>query len=130
MFDGALDGFSVKSNITWLDFRLEVADKLLVPVAELNLGYKFTTDAQGRTPNALRSTVHFIEMITEAKHGLAEANKGRRKKGKPFKVEIFDLDTGKSKEKGQKAKKGGAKSGKGKKKVSCFGTETGRFTDG
>ena len=101
MFNGALDSFSVKSNGTWLNFRLKVADKLLIPIAELNLGYKFTVDAQGQLPNALRSTVHFIEMITEAKDGLAEAYKGRRKKGKPFKAEIFDLDTRTLKEKGQ-----------------------------
>jgi hypothetical protein len=59
MFDGALDSFSVKSNVTWHNFRMKVADKLLIPIAELNLGYKFTTaDAQEQLPNALRSTVH------------------------------------------------------------------------
>ena len=123
MHDGALDSFSVQSDIKWIDFRFTVADKLDLRVAELNLGYKFSTEAQGRTPNALRTSLHFIEMILEAKNRLVEANntKGAKKKGrsqaKPFKIEILNLDAGKLKE---KAKKSGAKPGKGKKKVSLL----------
>ena len=117
MHDGALDGFSVDSDITWLDFQFLVAEKLLIPVADLNLGYKFTTDAQGRTPNALRSSIHFIEMIGAAKECLEEGNKGKgsKKKRKLFKVEILDLDAGKVKDRGQKGKKGTGKAKKGKK---------------
>lgn len=119
MHDGALDGFSVPSDIKWIDFQFTVVDKLLLRITELNLGYKFSTDAQGRTPNALRTSLHFIEMISEAKSRLAEASKakGAKKKGKPFKIEILDLDAGKPKE---KAKRRSAKPGKGKKKVSLL----------
>jgi hypothetical protein len=105
--DGAMDSFSVNSDITWLDLRLQIAERLVVAAADLNLGYKFTTDARSKAPNRLATHVQCIEMLQEAREGLVAQNelKGKGKKAaKPFKVEIVNLDAGKGKE---KAKSGG-----------------------
>jgi hypothetical protein len=46
--------------------------------------------------------------------------KGGKKKSKPFKVVIFNLDAGKEKERAKKGNGKTAKAGKGKRKVSLF----------
>ena len=119
MYDGALDSFSMQSDTTWFDFQFAVAEKLMVPVAALKLGYKFTTDAKGQAPNNLGNTRNFVNMIIAAKEGLEESRKanGKGKKSKPFKVEIIDRGALEAKD---KAKKASVKGGKGKKKVISF----------
>src|SRR5271154_4027713 len=107
--DGAMESFVVKSNITWLDLRLQVSERLVISATNLNLGYKFTTDARAKAPNRLSTHVQCIEMIQEAREGLA-ANNASKAKGKanvkPFKVEIINLNAGKDKEKSKQAKQG------------------------
>jgi len=114
--DGALDTFSVKSSITWLSFKLKIADILLIEPTDLNLAYKFTTDARTQAPNRLKTLSNFIEMIQEARQGLEASKRAKptAKRAKAFKVEVIDLDAGKRKE---KRKKAGGKAAKGKKKV-------------
>jgi hypothetical protein len=118
--DGAIDTLTVESTITWNDLRCELAEKMYISAAKLNLGYKFTTDTRNSAPNRLSSTVHYIEMMDAAKEGLDAFNKAKAKgkimKVKAFKVEIIDLDGGKGKEK-QKA--AATKNSKKSKKV-CY----------
>jgi hypothetical protein len=114
--DGAIDTLTVKSTVTWNDLRCELAEKMFIPAAKLNLGYKFTTDTRNSAPNRLSSSVHCIEMMDAAMQGLDAFNKakakGKNMKVKAFKVEIIDLDGGKAKEKERKATKRSKKSRK------------------
>ena len=100
--DGAMDSFAVPSDITWLDFRIKVANRLVKSASNLNLGYKFTTHARAKAPNRLASHVQCIEMLLEAREALAVYNAKGKKATKPFKVEIMDLDAGKTNQKGSK----------------------------
>jgi hypothetical protein len=108
--DGAMDSFTVNSDVTWLDLQLKIAQRLVIAANELNLGYKFTTDARSKAPNRLASHVQCIEMIVEAREGLAaqeELKLKGKKSAKPFKVEIVNLDAGKGKEKAKSLGKSG-----------------------
>jgi hypothetical protein len=101
--DGAMDTLVIKSNVSWMDLRFQLADAMVKPVSQLNLGYKYSTDARNMAPNRLANAVHLLELIEGAKDGLeamARAKSKARangKKPKPFKVEITDLDARKDK---------------------------------
>jgi hypothetical protein len=116
-----MDTLIMKSNITWTELHFQLAEKMVKPVSQLILGYKFSTDARNRAPNHLSSGVHLLELIEGAKVGLAVVATAKAKpKGKPpkpFKVEIVDLGVGKEKE--LKGKKASGSKGAKHKKVRC-----------
>jgi hypothetical protein len=117
-----MDTLVIKSNVSWTQLRFQLAEAMVKPASQLNLGYKYSTDARNMAPNRLANAVHLLELIEGAKDGLeavvrAKAKvKANGKKPKPFKVEITDLDSGK--EKG-KAKKSSSDRTRRKKKVQA-----------
>jgi hypothetical protein len=112
--DGAIDTLTVKSSISWTEFRIALAEKMVQSASGLLLAYKFSTDAQKKPPNLLATPIHFADLIQGARDGLlAQAEvlrKGKKLKGGLFKIEIIDRDSGKGKEPPKK-------SGKTKNKV-------------
>jgi hypothetical protein len=122
-YDGAMDTVVIKSNISWSDLRFQLAEAMVKPASQLNLGYKFSTDARNMAPNHLANGVHLLELVEGAKDGLeavARVKKNSRaagKKAKPFKMEITDLDAGKDTGKGKKAS---SDKGKRKKQVQLI----------
>ncbi|KIM85937.1 hypothetical protein PILCRDRAFT_5038 [Piloderma croceum F 1598] len=101
--DGAMDTLVIKSNVSWTDLCFQLADAMVKPASQLNLRYKYSTNARNMAPNHLANAVHLPELIEGAKDGLeamaCAKSKARAngKKPKPFKVEITDLDAGKDK---------------------------------
>lgn len=117
-YDGAQTSVVVPSDISWNTLRLTIAETMVQPASKLKIAYRFSTDARTSELNHLSSSMHLMELMSQAQALLKEFEEKKTKgKGKskvrPFKVEITDLDAK------EKAKVKGRKSINEGKKV-CF----------
>jgi tRNA-binding EMAP/Myf-like protein len=123
LYDGTMDTVVIKSNIIWTDLHFRLVEVMVKSASQLNLGYKFSTDACNMAPNCLANGVHLLELVEGAKDGLEAVAQVKKnswaagKKAKPFKVKITDLDAGKDKGKREKVS---SDKGKCKKQVQLI----------
>lgn len=112
---GALDTIEVRSTLSWMRFRIKVANQMEIPESELNVAYKLSVDPKSDLPRCLSTAKHYLQMLSLASQHVLGKVKSRSKK--PFSILIID------KTPKDVAKKGkGPKGFKGTKVSTCHKT--------
>ena len=86
-YNGAVETILIKSTTPYRELRYILANKMRVDTDDLQIGYKFSTDARAKAANHLGSDVHLQELMDEATPILQSYSTGKRR-AKSFKVEF------------------------------------------